>query len=328
MVKHTFKLLILILALNRVSEAAAIGAPQTHSNSAVRKLQAWRDQAVRALEARADANSLATAAALSFRNNHAPPSAPAALQLIARASEISPDSAAIDWLRLQLCAASPGCDSRDVATVLRWVDPDNGAAWLWRLASAHKDKDTIEVDRVLAGMARGTRFDFYYNQLLVLMFDALSAVQRGLPRGVLASDAAKFDELEGIAHAELLPPLSPLTAVCREPAALERRENCLKLAKIMHKGDTVAVQMAGFAIEKFLLPPESREARVAAERKRLLEWRAAAADKMDASILPWTRNSRVRARLAEMRLRPREEDVCIALLRQHKMALEPPENHR
>jgi len=27
-----------------------------------------------------------------------------------------------------------------------------------------------------------------------------------------------------------------------------------------------------------------------------------------------------------MRLRPREEDVCIALLRGHKMALEPPEN--
>ena len=71
-----------------------------------------------------------------------------------------------------------------------------------------------------------------------------------------------------------------------------------------------------------------RFAKVAAERKRLLEWRAAAADQMDASILPWTRNSRVRARLAEMRLRPREEDVCIALLREHKMALEPAENHR
>jgi hypothetical protein len=47
---------------------------------------------------------------------------------------------------------------------------------------------------------------------------------------------------------------------------------------------------------------------------------------LDASILPWTQNARVRARLAQMRVRPREEDVCIALLRQHKMALEP-ENH-
>ncbi len=328
MVKHPSSLLILILALSRLGDAAAIAAPQAYSNSAAQKLHSWRDQAVRALAVRSDGNSLATAAALSFRNEHAAASAPAALQLIARASEVSPDSAAIDWLRLQLCGASPGCDSRDVATVLRWVDPDNGAAWLSRLASAHKDRDTIEADRVLAGMARGTRFDFYYNQLVVLMFDALGAVQRELPRGVLASEAARFGELEGIAHAELLPPLAPLTAVCRETAAPERRENCLKVAKIMQKGDTLIVQMAGFAIEKFLLPPESREAKVAAERRRLLEWRAAAADKIDSSILPWTRNTRVRARLAQMRLRPRQEDVCIALLRDHKMALEPAENHR
>lgn len=328
MVKRPLKLLILILALSHSGEAAASAAPQPSSNSGAHKIPAWRDPALRALAARSDADSLATAAALSFINRHPAPSAPAALQLIARASEMSPDSAAIDWLRLQLCAASPGCDSRDVATVLRWVDPDNGAAWLSRLTSAHKDKDTTEVDRVLAGMARGTRFDFYYNQLVVLMFDALGAVQRELPRGVLASEAARLGELEGIANAELLPPLAPLIAVCREPGALERRDNCLKLAKIMQKGDTVIVQMAGFTIEKFLLPAESREAKVAAERRRLLEWRASAAEKIDASILPWTRNTRARARLAEMRLRPREEDVCIALLREHKMALEPAENHR
>jgi hypothetical protein len=327
MVKRALKLLIPILALCHLGAAAAIAVPQTYSNSEAYKFKAWREQAVRVLAARADANSLATAAALSFSSRAVPSAAPAALQLIARASELSPDSAAIGWLHLQLCAASPGCDSRDAATVLRWVDPDNGAAWLARLSTAHKDKDTIEIDRVLADMAHGTRFDLYYNQLLVLMFDALSAARRQLPSGVVASDTAKFAALAGVARAELIPPLSPLAAVCREPAS-ERRENCLKLAKIMQKGDTVIVQMTGFNIEKFLLPPESREAKSAAERKRLLEWRTAAAEKLDASILPWTRNTRTRTRLAEMRLRPREEDVCIALLREHKMALEPAENHR
>jgi hypothetical protein len=49
---------------------------------------------------------------------------------------------------------------------------------------------------------------------------------------------------------------------------------------------------------------------------------------LDFSILPWTQNGRTRTRLAEMRSRPREEDVCIALLREHKMALEPGESHR
>jgi hypothetical protein len=328
MVKHPFKSFILLFALCHSGGAAALAVPQAYSNSQAQKSEAWRNPAVRVLEGRSDANSLATAAALSFIHSRAAPSgAPAALPLIARAGEASPDSAAIDWLHLQLCASSPGCDSRDIATALRWVDPDNGAAWLLRLSSAHKDKDEIEVDRVLGDMARGRRFDFYYNQLLVMMFDALSAVRRELPSGVLASDAARLNALAGVANAELIPPLSPVTAVCREPAAGERRENCLKIAKIMQKGDTVMVQMAGFTMEKFLAPPESREAKSTAERKRVLAWRAAAADRLDASILPWTRNAHARARLAQMRLKPREEDVCIALLREHRMALEPPEDH-
>jgi hypothetical protein len=109
--------------------------------------------------------------------------------------------------------------------------------------------------------------------------------------------------------------------------AIERREDCLKLAKNMQRGDTVMVQMVGFGIEKRLVPPDSKEAKSLAAARRLLEWRAAAAGRLDASILPWTQNARIRTRLAQMRARPREEDVCIALLRQYKMALEPAENH-
>jgi len=52
---------------------------------------------------------------------------------------------------------------------------------------------------VLADMARGTRFDLYYNQLMVLMFDALSGVRRELPGGVVASDTAKLTALAGVA---------------------------------------------------------------------------------------------------------------------------------
>jgi hypothetical protein len=306
-----------------------MAAAGTHPKSQAEKFQAWRNEAVRALAARADANSLATAAALSFTNNYgAPAGTPTALQLIARASDLAPQSAAIGWLHLQLCAAAPGCDSREVAIVLRWVDPDNGAAWLSQLSTAHKDKDAIEVDRLLGDMAHGTRFDLYYNQLVVLMFDALNRVRRELPGGAYASDSAKLAALAGVANAEIIPPFSPLIDSCRESAtAIERREDCLKLAKNMQRGDTVIVQMVGFGIEKRLVPPDSKEAKSLAAAKRLLEWRSAAAGKLDESILPWTQHARVRTRLAEMRLKPREEDVCIALLRQHKMALEPTENH-
>jgi hypothetical protein len=83
----------------------------------------------------------------------------------------------------------------------------------------------------------------------------------------------------------------------------------------------------GFSIERHLLAPDSREARAIAERRHLLEWRAAAAAKFNDPLLPWTKNARARARLALMRAMPREEDVCIAILREHKVALYPPEVH-
>jgi hypothetical protein len=329
-VKHGLKFLILGIAMSQQVAALATAAPGPSLKPGGDKYQAWRNEAVRALAARSDANSVATAAALSFANGAAAPAtAPSALQLISRASDLAPDSAAIGWLHLQLCATTPACDSRDPATVLRWVDPDNGAAWMAQLSTAQKDKDTIEVDRVLDDMARGKRFDLYYNQIMVLMYDALDGVRRQLPGGVAASDTARLSALAGVVNAEIVPRFSPLIDSCRESTSgSERREDCLKLAKIMQRGDTVIVQMVGFGIERRLISPESREAKNLSERRRLLEWRLSTASKLDASILPWTSRARTRIRLAQMRLRPREEDVCIALLRAHKMPLEPAESHQ
>jgi hypothetical protein len=328
MVKHGLKFLILGFAISQPAGALATTPPGHNAKSAADRYYVWRSDAVRALAARPDASSVATAAALNFTNSFAQPSAaPTSLQLIARAGDLAPENAAIAWLHLQLCANTPSCESRDAAIVLRWVDPDNGAAWLDQLSTAHKDKDNIEIDRVIADMARGTRFDLYYNQIMVMMFDALNGVRRELPGGVMASDTEKLIALAGVANAEIIPPFSPLIDACRESAAAsERRADCLKLSKIMQKGDTVIVQMVGFGIEKRLIPADGKEARALAERKHLLEWRLSAASKLDASVLPWTQSARTRTRLAQMRLRPREEDVCIALLREHKMALEPAEN--
>jgi len=319
---------LLGLAMTLAATVYATGAPATNSSLKADKYQVWRTEAVRALSARSDANSLATAAALGFANRYTAPSTGLdAIQLIAGAADLAPQSAAIGWLHVQLCAETLSCDTRDLATTLRWVDPDNSAAWMAELTSAHKEKDIVEVDRVLSDMAHGTRFDLYYNQIIVLMFDALAAVRRQLPGSVASSDLATLTALSGIVSAEITPPFSALIDVCRESAAATgRREDCLKLAKIMQKGDTVIVQMVGFGIEKRFVAPDSKEGRSLAERRRLLEWRTSAAAKLDDSILPWTQNARVRTRLAEMRLRPREEDVCIALLRDRKMALEPTEN--
>jgi len=332
-------LLVLALASTHPATSFEVGAPgsatsRPNSQAEAEKYQTWRAGAAAALIARADANSLATAAALRYIGSisnakaGAPNLKPSALDLAARASELAPQDASISWLHLQLCSDTPSCDIRDVATAMRWVDADNGAAWLQTLTAAQKDKDSTEIDRILVDMAQGTRFDFYWNRIVVLMVDALDAARDALPRGYAAPDAARLATVSGIASGEIIPPFTALVEACRESsAASERRELCLKLSKIMQRGDTVVAQMVGFSIARRLFAPDSKEARSIAERRHVLEWRVTAAAKIDSPLLPWTKNARARARLAQMRAIPREEDVCIAILREHRMALEPPEVH-
>ncbi len=324
---------LLILALVAARPVGAVSTAAAHT--AAEKSQAWRTAAANVLIARADANSLATAAALRYAGSAnakgagaAPNLKASAVELAARAGDLAPQSPSIGWLHLQLCAATPACDIRDVATVMRWVDADNGAAWLQTLAAAQKERDTTDVDRILGDMALGARFDLYWNRIVVLMVDALDAVAYELPSGYAESDSARLIAVSGIASAEIIPPFAALIEACRDSsAAPDRRDLCLKLSKIMQRSDTVAAQLAGFSLAKRLLAPDSKEARTIAERRHVLEWRVAEAAKFDSPLLPWTRNARARARLAQMRTLPREEDVCIAILKAHKMALEPPEVH-
>ncbi len=321
---------MLALAAALPGFAAGTTAPRSSSQTDAVKFQRWRAAAATVLAARADAKSLATAAALRFTGSSGSSKSggPNAVDLAARASELAPQNASIGWLQLQLCAGTPSCNIRDAATAMRWVDADNGAAWLQTLAAAQKDKDATEVQRILADMAQGGRFDFYWNRIVVLMADALHAARTQLPSGFAGSDSGRLIAASGIAGGEIIPPLTALVEACRESSAIpERRELCLKLSKTMQHGDTIAAQMVGFSIEKRLHAPDSKEVRAIAERRHVLEWRIAAAAKFDDRLLPWTRNARARVRLAHMRVLPREEDVYIAILRDHKMALEPPEVH-
>jgi hypothetical protein len=334
MVTRSLLILVVVTLSCPISLGLAGGdAPASRagtSRSETNAERAWKAEAVKILSARGDANSLAAAAALSFElfstkiKGSKLTSGPA--DLAARASELAPQQAAIAWLRLSLCTESSHCDMREVATVMRWVDAENGAAWLPTLAAAQRDRDTTEVNRILGDMAEGAHFDLYWNSLVVLMFDALQAVRKQLPGGFAASDSARFDAVSVIASSEVVPTFAPLIDACRESAAAaERREWCLKLSKTMQRGDTIASQMVGFSIERRLLAPDSREARAIAERRRILEWRTTAAAKFSSPLLPWTKNSWTRRRVAQMRAMPREEDVCIAILREHKVAIDPPE---
>lgn len=315
-----------LLCCVTVSAAAMAGASSPKADD---PYPAWRAAAARALGARGTAEALATAAALTFVGSPSRSkaetgrAATAALELADQAIDRAPNNPAIGWLRLQLCAAAPACDIREAATTLRWVDADNGAAWLPLLVLAQRDRDAVEVDRILADMAKGTRFDVYANRTTVLLFDALREGRGSLPAHYLTSDLGRLAEASGLADAVVVPAFSPLINACREAAA-ERREKCLELGRTLQHADTVLAQLVGFSIARRLTPPDSKDLRMLAERRHVLEWRAASAAESEASQLPWVKNARARARIAVMRRYAREEDADIALLRQLKMPIEPP----
>ena len=321
--------LTLVAAAVLAADAACGAAGPTPP---ARRTSSGASAAIRALTAQGDAGSLAAAAALRFNEGlqdaaRSPATGSSgALDLAARATQLAPDDAAIHWLRLQLCVATPGCDSRDAATNMRWVDPDNAAAWLPTLMTAQKDRDAEEVDRVLADMAHSARFDLYWNRVVVMSFDALSKARHVAPSPLLSSDAARLETVL-TAAARVIPPFQELLAACRETEGAERHEACRRLSKIMQRSDTVAAQLAGFGIERRLSPPDGREARTVADRKRTLEWRMMQAHQLDRPLLPWLKSIRARGLIALLRRNPREEDVYLALLRAHQVANEPPRDH-
>ena len=64
-----------------------------------------------------------------------------------------------------------------------------------------------------------------------------------------------------------------------------------------------------------------------ADRRKLLEWRVATAAGPESAAQAVMKSSAARLRLAKMRALPREEDVLLALLRDHKMPTKPLETN-
>lgn len=285
----------------------------------------WSTQAASRLEARGDPASLATAAMLLKVLN--PSSADAGRQavgLAVRASQRAANDRTIGWIRLRVCETTPGCDVAEAATSVRWLDADNAAAWLSTLDHAQRDGDSNETERALSGMAQGKQFHFYWNRAITLINDALrTAALPAWPGGSVAA----YARLQGIiAWAVTLLPanLHALSEACKEGAGFApRRDNCLKIAAVMQHADTAIVQLTGYTLMHRLSAPESKEARSALERHRILEWRVVTAGKFDSAFLPWSRNRLAQHRLDLMRHFEREEDCINAILSEHHLALEP-----
>ena len=298
----------------------------TQAAAPTRNHDAWTVDAVRTLVVRGDARSLATAAMLVQTANR-PEGIDGlhGIDLAERAALASPGDRAIGWIRFRVCELTPGCDVPGAATTLRWTDADNAAPWLSTLAAAMKDKDDQAQDRALAGLSEGKRFYLYWNPAAVLVFDAYKAVGITGPRGGATSDHARLDLAAALSASIVVPAFRPLMDACRETQGRQRRrEFCIKIAGLLQRADAVSSQLEGYAIQRRLYAPDSKEARSATDHQKNLESRKATAGKFETAFLPWFNNRLALHRLALMRQFPREEDVLNAVLREHHINGETP----
>jgi hypothetical protein len=303
--------------------AASAGLAQGRSGAAAThppQAQAWYHDATAALEARSDAASLATAALLIHGTEpHSADAAMHALRLVERAVQADPTNHALGWLRLRLCEKAPGCDAGEAAASMRWLDPDNAAAWLTALQRAAAEQDETAIEHALAGMSQASRLRYYWNPTLVMALDALHA-QLARDRHAPAAHA-QLARVAALAPAALVPSSQPLFDACQATAPAPRRDTCQHIATLLQSADTIAAQLAGYSLQRRLAPPESAQARIAQERHRALETRVAREARFETAFLPWFRNRVAVHRIELMRQHEREEDCINAVLQEHHVEI-------
>ena len=282
--------------------------------------QAWYHGAAATLETRSDAASLAAAALLiQGADPRSTDAAARALHLVERALEADPANHALGWMRLRLCEKSPGCDAGEAAASMRWLDPDNAAAWLTALQRAAAERDETAIEHALAGMAQASHLRYYWNPTVVMALDALRA-QGGGERHAPATHA-QLETVIAFALPVLVPAPQPLFDACPAGAAAPRHDICQRVALLLQSADTVAAQLAGYSLQRRLAPPESPQARSALEHHRALEARVAREGKFQSAFLPWFRNRIAAHRIELMRRHEREEDCINAVLLEHHVEI-------
>jgi hypothetical protein len=257
-------------------------------------------RAVVILATKPDADSLAAAGLLSL-----PVHRDDSLALIARAVTVAPDRPDLVWLQAQVCQGSPPCDPDPMERRLRDLDPTNGAGWINALARASSSKNDEAKEAALMSISHSDRVDIYWTTIIAHLWRAIDAAK------VLSPWQAEVTVI-GILAAQAIPAYALIGNACKGER-LQHSEviaMCRGVAKACERGDTYITEMIGVAIAKRVWPEDSPEWNVAAEARRLYEYRSKASsqqlEEWDATHAQQTLTMYTKNR--------REQDVLLARL--------------
>lgn len=279
-------MMIAALALGAVLVAAPATEPESQFQAGMtnraesRREQARRRELAVQLAERGDAESLATAAMILETLNDRT----AALEHVRRAAQAAPERADLAWLELNLCVETPSCSSGRPAERLAALDPQNGYAYLHELPTA-PGAQAAEVTAALLTISQAERFDIYWPQLAISTHDALARSERADSQRSDARYSTLVEALGLIAATGLPSRFQQLLSACRGEAIEDstRRDQCLRIARALQRGDTLLSESIGLAVEQKLWPADSREAAAIEARRRELRQRQEALSKLEAS---------------------------------------------
>lgn len=237
------------------------------------------------------------------------------LDLIERAQKLAPQRPDLVWVHLAVCERFKCAARAQIVAQLQALDPDNGFAWapdLERLPPS----DSNAVTAVIARIGAARRMTIYWNQLDVMMVDALAVAspsQHLATRGIYAV---------GILAAEVIPPLQAISRACRlELLDLPgRRAACEAMVARMEQSDTVLTQGLALSLQERWWSAGSPQRDVLRAKRRRLDYLMTESSR----IRWWRMNHDMAVRIEAARSTEREEDVARAIIKSRGLPPEPP----
>jgi hypothetical protein len=248
----------------------------------------------------------------------------AALQLVKLAAEKAPERRDIAWLYSQLCSQANGCQAEGIESRLRRLDPANASVWLAPLSRARLRGDVAAENEILEAMAKGERFDIYWNSLISKMAvvagaDATAHLGPTTPDVLTTS----LNDVIGWVSAVALPRFSPLSESCSNERAANPAiaQRCARIAAILMRGDSYIAESVGLGIAERLAPPNSPQAANVAAQIRRARYQRDTAGQIIAGQVERDKFSREMIKL--MATQRREQDVFLAVIRWGRQPTEP-----
>lgn len=255
----------------------------------------------------------------------ADPGSPQGLQSAKQAAERAPDRKDIAWLHVQFCQQVSGCNSAQLETRLRKLDPDNGNAWLGALSRAQQQHDTLAEDKILDELSRSKHFNIYWNTLVSKTAVALSGqvappADPKRPAEPLTQSMNQAVNWVSAVAAESFQPLGETCSAARTMKA-NVAQRCAQVAAALQRSDTYIAEGIGLGIAQRVTTVGSASAQKVNTRIDTTRYqRDAAGQIMEAQL---EREKFTRELVNLMASLPREQDVFIAVMRWAGRPLEP-----